>query len=170
MKKTIAATLIFLAGAAVQAQEWKTLNRSTYSIKYPASWMLEPGVSNEKFWLTSGGDTLGTGPDMFVENVDLTVNTLGSVYTPKQYADFSKTTLPQKIKNFKVLEEKACKQGVPGYYMVFKGSQGKDKLKWKQYYFIKGGKVFIITFTAEESKYAAYIKNIGAMLSSFTVK
>jgi hypothetical protein len=145
---------------------WKTLTKNTYAIKYPDTWTLTAGHTNEKFSITAPSDGMD---DQFVENLDLTTNPI-SGYTPKQYADFSKTTLPRKIKGFKVLEEKAVKQGADGYYMVFKGTQGTDKLKWKQYYFIKGGKVYIITFTAEETRYAEYIKNIATMLSSFTVK
>jgi hypothetical protein len=168
MKLLSCALLIVLMSFTTLHQDWKTLTKTTYSVKYPDTWTLTPGHNNEKFSLTAPSDGVG---DQFVENMDLTVIALGaSTYTPKQYADYSKTTLPKKIKFFKVLEEKAVKQGVAGYYMVFKGTQGADKLKWKQYYFIKSGKVYVITFTAEDSRYAEYITNIGTMLSSFTVK
>jgi serine/threonine-protein kinase len=151
----------------LQSQTLKTLSKATYSIKYPETWTLENGSTSTAFSITapSDGET-----DNFIENINLTASAI-SGYTPQSYAAYSKTFLPSKIKNFKVIEEKAVTQaGKSGYYLVFKGKQGKDALKWKQYYFIEKGKVFILTFTAEEINYAGYIKNIGTSLNSFSLK
>jgi hypothetical protein len=149
-------------------QTQKTLTKATYTIKYPDTWTLENGSSTTTFSLIAGSD--GT-EDKFTENINLTTNAITSSYTPQSYAAFSKTFLPTKIKNFKVFEEKAVTQGgKKGYYMVFKGKQGADILKWKQYYFIEKGKVYILTFTGEEKNYATYMKEIGVSLNSFSVK
>jgi eukaryotic-like serine/threonine-protein kinase len=149
------------------AQITKTLSKTNYTIKYPDTWTLEEGSTTTSFSIIAGSDG---ADDKFVENINLVANNISS-YTPKSYADYSKTFLPSKIKGFKVLEEKEVKQGgKTGYYMIFKGKQGNDQLKWKQYYFIEKGKVWILTFTGEEKRFADYIKKINSALSSFTIK
>jgi serine/threonine-protein kinase len=167
MKNFILAIASFLFLFTIQSQTLKTLSKATYSIKYPDTWTLENGSTSSAFSITAPSDG---ADDQFVENINLTASAI-SGYTPQSYATYSKTFLPSKIKNFKVLEEKAVTQGgKTGYYLVFKGKQGKDALKWKQYYFIEKGKVYILTFTAEEINYAGYIKNIGSSLNSFSLK
>jgi hypothetical protein len=165
-KTTFIITLLFLSSAAF-TQTYKTLSKGSYSVKYPADWTVDASTNNQQFTVNAGsdGDT-----DVFTENVNMVSNNING-YTPQSYAAYSKTYLPKKIKNFTVLEEKAVKQGgKDGYYMVFKGVQEGKKMKWKQMYFIHSGKVYIVTFTAEEKAYANYIKTVAPVLSSFVVK
>lgn len=144
----------------------KKLSKPTYSIKYPDDWRLEES-SNTSFTLGSPSD--GDG-DAFVENINF-VSYPVTGYLPKDYAQYSKTTLPQKIKNFKVVEEKEVKQGgKAGYYMIFKGKQNNQALKWKQYYFFKNGMAYVVTFTAQETMFNEYLKKLSTCLASFTVK
>lgn len=167
MKKLLLSAFAFIFSVTVFAQATKTLAKGQYSIKYPTSWKLDGAATATAFSII---DTTYDVAHMFVENINLIVTDI-SGYTPKTYADYAKTFLPSKIKGFKVTEEKELKQGgKTGYYLVFKGKQGTDALKWKQIYFVEKGKLYTITFTAEETVYADYIKKIGATLSSFTVK
>jgi hypothetical protein len=166
MYKLIAIILLFLIGASTLVAQTKTLSKPAYSIKYPEDWRLEES-SNSSFTLGAPSD--GDG-DAFVENINF-VSYPVTGYLPKDYAQYSKTTLPQKIKNFKVVEEKEVKQGgKTGYYMVFKGKQNNQALKWKQYYFIKNGIAYVVTFTAQETMFSEYSKKLNACLNSFTVK
>jgi hypothetical protein len=159
--------ILAFSANSLLAQGTKTLSKPTYSIKYPDTWTVADGSTNTSFTISAPSDG---AEDKFTEFIDMIANTISS-YTPKTYAAYSKTYLPTKIKNFKVLEEKEVKQGgKTGYYMIFNGKQDNLQRKWKQYYFIEKGKVFIVTFVAEEKKFADYMKKIGSTLSSFTVK
>ncbi len=166
MYKLFFAIVFVLFFANKSFAQTKILSKPAYSIKYPDDWRLEES-SNTSFTLGSPSDGHG---DTFVENINF-VSYPVTGYLPKDYAQYSKTTLPQKIKNFKVVEEKEVKQGgKTGYYMVFKGKQNNQALKWKQYYFIKNGIAYVVTFSAQEKMFGEYIKKLSVCLSSFTVK
>jgi hypothetical protein len=165
MNKIIIAAVLIISFNALKAQT-TVLSKPAYSIKYPDDWRLEES-NNTTFTLGAPSD--GDG-DAFVENIHF-VSYPVTGYLPKDYAQYSKTSLPQKIKGFKVLEEKEIKQGgKTGYYMIFKGKQNNQALKWKQYYFIKNGTAYVLTFTAQENMFSTYMSKIGTTLNSFTVK
>ena len=163
--KSLITLILFVNTIWCTAQ--KTLVQKNYTIKYPNTWTMEAGATNTSFSIISGNDGEG---DTFTENIDLRASDIKG-YTPQTYAQYAKTYLPSKIKNFKVVTEKTITQnGTQGYYITFKGKQGIDLLKWKQYYFIEKGKVFILTFTGEEKKYDQYMKLLETTLQSFSIK
>lgn len=160
--------LLLTQGLFVQAQNSKTLTKPTYSIKYPATWEVQTGSNNTGFTINSPTD--GDG-DSYTEFIDLTVNALNdAAMTAEQYAIFSKGYLPSKIPKFKVLESKKLTQNKDGYYYVFTGLQNGKPCKWKQCYFVKNLKVYIITYTAEAIKYDSYKAIVDPMIASFLVK
>jgi hypothetical protein len=169
MKKVFFIFLFFTI-TTVFAQVPISLTKSTYSIKYPATWTLGT-TTNTSFDIFAGNEI---ADKKYRANLNLDVRAIDASYTVQSYATNAKKTLPTKIAAFKVIEEKAITQGgKKGYYMVFKGQQkpDKDALKWKQFYFIEKGKIYILTFTCEEANFDAYIKSIGAsVLNTFTVK
>jgi hypothetical protein len=159
---------IFLCNTIV-AQTTKTLSKPTYSIKYPDTWTLGT-TTNTSFDIFAGNAIIDV---KYRANLNLAVSAIDASYTVQSYATNAKKTLPTKIAGFKITQEKAITQGgKKGYYMIFKGKQkpDKDALQWKQYYFIDKEKVYILTFTSEESNFENYMKSIGTMLNSFTVK
>jgi hypothetical protein len=165
MRKIVLLFVGFVIAYVANAQS-TLLSKPSYSIKYPNDWRLETS-NNTTFTLGAPSDGEG---DAFVENIHF-VSYPVTGYLPKDYAQYSKTTLPQKIKGFKVVEEKQVKQGgKTGYYMIFKGKQNNQALKWKQYYFIKNGTAYVLTFTAQETMFNTYMSKINTCLNSFTVK
>lgn len=168
MKKMLLGILLFFA-AAIHAQELATLSKSTYSIKYPAGWLVDPSSNAKQFTVKAPADDAG---DVLAENLNLVIENLPtSSYTAEQYAVFSKGYLPQKIKNFVVIQnKKGNTTGKDSWFMVFKGQQSDKKLQWKQYYIVYKGKVHILTFTAAPAQYNNYIKTVDAMIASYTVK
>lgn len=160
-----AATLISLSALA----QSNTLSKSTYSIKYPSPWSIEGTADAKQFTIKAAPDS-GLMQDNFIENLNLVIYDLTSPMNAQQYADFSKTTLPQKIKSFAILQNAKGSLGKDSWYMVFKGVQFNKKLQWKQYYIVKGAKVHILTFTAEATRYKDYIKTVDAMMKSYAGK
>ena len=160
-----AATLISLSALA----QSNTLSKSTYSIKYPSPWSIEGTADAKQFTIKAAPDS-GLMQGNFIENLNLVIYDLTSPMNAQQYADFSKTTLPQKIKSFAILQNAKGSLGKDSWYMVFKGVQFNKKLQWKQYYIVKGAKVHILTFTVEATRYKDYIKTVDAMMKSYAVK
>ena len=167
MKQTMLLALAIVCVYTTKAQTWKTLTKTAYSVKYPDTWTVDASTGAKQFTVNapSDGDN-----DIFTENVN-TVSYPVTGYNPKTYAAYSKTYLPQKVKNFKVVEEKAITQGgKEGYYIVFTGKQEGQLLKWKQVYFIVNGTGYVLTFTAQQNMYNSYIKTAGQILSSFAIR
>ncbi len=162
-------TFLFCLGCyGAMAQQQVTLSKSTYSFRYPDTWTLEPGADAKQFTVKAPADSGLI--DNFVENLNMVINDVTG-YDARQYAEFSKTYLPQKIKQFQVLESKKGNvAGKDSWYLVFKGIQFGKKLQWKQYYIRKGNKMHILTFTGEASRYKEYIKTVNAMMAAYLVK
>lgn len=167
--KTLISFLLVISVFQLQAgAQTNTLSKSTYSVKYPDPWSIEGTADAKQFTIKAAPDS-GVY-DQFIENLNLVIYDLTSPMNAQQYADFSKTTLPQKIKNFVIVENAKGTLGKDSWYMVFKGVQFGKKLQWKQYYIVKGSKVHILTFTAEAIRYKQYIKTINTMMGSYVIK
>lgn len=166
--KTLLVTCILVCSAYGLLAQTNTLAKPGYSVRYPDPWSIEGTADAKQFTIKAAPDS-GIY-DQFIENLNMVIYDLTSPMNAQQYADFSKTTLPQKIKNFVILENKKGNLGKDSWYMVFKGVQFNKKLQWKQYYIVKGGKVHILTFTGEASRYKEYIKTINSMMASYTIK
>jgi hypothetical protein len=145
-----------------------TLTKAAYSIKYPSTWEVKPGANNLTFNIQAPSDGAG---DTYTEFIDLTVNKLeDATMNAEKYALFSKGYLPSKIPKFKVVESKKTTQNKVGYFMVFTGLQNGKQCKWKQCYFVKNSKVYIITYTAAAESYDSYKAIVEPMIASFIVK
>jgi eukaryotic-like serine/threonine-protein kinase len=166
--KTIACAAVMILFTLIAAAQTSTLARSTYSVKYPAPWTIEGEADAKQFTIKAAPDSGVT--DNFIENLNMVINDLNSPMNAQQYAEFSKGYLPQKIKQFTVLESAKGNLGKDSWYMVFKGIQYGKKLQWKQYYIVKGNKVHILTFTGEATRYKQYLKTVNTMMSSYTIK
>lgn len=166
MKKIFA--FLFSCSSLVATAQTNTLSRPTYSIKYPSPWQIEGTADAKQFTLKAAPDSGVV--DNFIENLNLVIYDLTSPMNAQQYADFSKTTLPQKIKNFVILENAKGSLGKDSWYMVFKGVQFGKRLQWKQYYIVKGSKVHILTFTAEAIRYKQYLKTVNNLMAAYSIK
>jgi len=152
----------------IATAQTSTLSKSAYAVKYPSSWTVDASTDAKQFTIKAPADS-GVA-DTYVENLNMVINQLSSPYTALEYANFSKGYLPQKLKQFVVLENKKGVIGKDSWYMVFKGLQSGKKLQWKQYYIVQNGKVHILTFTAEAFRYKEYIKTVNAVMASYVVK
>jgi hypothetical protein len=139
-----------------------------YSIELPQTWEIKPGCLEEQCTANSPGDTIG-GYDMYIESINLTVNKLSSTsYTAEKYATFSIGYLPKVVQEFKVLQK--AKLSASSYRVTYTGVKNNFRQVWRQYYHVKSGKVYIVTFSAEAKKYNNYSEMIEPYLASFKFK
>jgi hypothetical protein len=58
----------------------------------------------------------------------------------------------------------------PYHQLIFTGRQGIFRLKWKQHYRVFGRKAYVLTFTAQESRFAAYLEQVDRVMQSFALR
>lgn len=171
MKNLFLTFLIFLgftANATLLTDSIKVLDFKPYKIDYPSTWRLKAGCAANECTILAPSDTL-TSPDTYLESINLTFNSLPSAtYTVDKYAQFSIDYLPKVVKNFKVVEKKKLKSNV--IRLTYTGEKDTFKQTWRQYYYVKSSKLYIVTFSAETPKYDYYQKIIESFLNSFTLK
>ena len=144
------------------------LDKKAYTINIPIGWRIQDNCQENLCSLLSPVDTLSY-IDRFVDNINITVDKLPSTsYTVDKYAQFSIAYLPSVVKGFKVLEKKKIKSN--GYMVTYKGEKSGFAQTWRQFYFIKAGKVYILTFATETTKYERYLPLVDSYLSSFRLK
>ena len=170
--KNLCITFFIFLGFSSNATELtdsiKVLDLKPYKINYPNTWRLKAGCAASECTVLSPADTL-TWPDAYTESINLTFNPLPSAsYTVDQYAKFSIDYLPKVVKNFKVVEKKKLKSNV--IRITYTGEKDTFKQTWRQYYYVKSSKVYIVTFSGETQKYNSYQPFIEPFLNSFTLK
>lgn len=157
------------ANAFTLTDSIKVLDFKPYKINYPSSWRLKETCAVNECSILAPLDTLSKPYDTYTESINLTFNTLPSAeYTVDKYAQFSIDYLPKVVKDFKVIEKKKLKPNV--IRLTYAGEKNNFKQTWRQYYYVKAGKVYIVTFSAETPKYEYYQPFIEPYLNSFTLK
>jgi hypothetical protein len=172
------------ASKPVIANNWKKIDNVDYLIRYPANWSLDQKdqASSEKyikipFMIFS---PLESSTDNFRENINLVIEDLqgrtvdgvdGSKINIDQYAVMSLGQLRSQMKNYKAVEGGKITTGRREYYKtIFTWDSETHHLKVQQYYWITKGKAYVLTFTAEEPKFAKF-RNVGeSILNSFVLK
>ncbi len=143
------------------------LKRQPYQIVIPRGWRVSNDCIDKNCSLLSPSDTLGS-PDRFIENINIVFDNLSSKnYTVDQYAQYSISYLPKVVKGFKVHEKKKLKPNV--YMVIYSGEKSNFAQKWKQYYYVKNQKVYVVTFAAETSKFEYYLPFVNDSLASFKI-
>ena len=153
---------------SVKVPENQKVIKKAYTLTVPSTWRIDNECREEICSIFSPADTLGEAYDRFVENINITVNKLNNpAYTVDQYAAYSIKYLPSVVKNFVVVDKKKLRSNA--YRVTYKGEKSNYNQTWRQYYYIKNSKVYIITFACESIKYAYYLPLIEPYLNSFVL-
>lgn len=149
---------------------WWKFEKDNYFILHPQDWVVDTsGTMGSSFILFAPVENTA---DQFKENVNLLIQNLeGKNISLNQYVQFSENQIKTMIQNAKIEESKRIKKDSLEYHSVmFTGEQGNYKLRFEQYYFLKAGKSYVLTFTHEQSKNEQYRRLGELMLSSFRIK
>jgi hypothetical protein len=144
--------------------------RESYKLQYPASWAIDTSKKmGADFFILSPREN---DTDKFQENVNLLVQDLtGQNIDLDKYAEITERQIREMAIEGTIYEsKKIIKPDKSEYYkMVYGMTQGIFKLKVEQYYFIKKDKAFIMTFTAESSKFDSFQSAGEQILNSFVL-
>jgi hypothetical protein len=149
------------------ADDWKTLSEENFSISYPAVWQLDQSKAmGTTFVLFARGIEAGK----FRENVNLMIQDLtGMGLDLDKYVQMSEQQFKTMITNGKLISSKRIKEG-QYHEIVATGTQGVMDLKFKQYYWVRGNRAYVLTFTALQTTYDAYEALAGKVMNTFKVK
>jgi len=149
----LACLLIFFTEgySQVEKEAWILMDQSDFALSYPAIWSLDQsGQAGTKFILFIGQNNSG-----FRDNVNLIIQDLkGLGFDLDKYVTLSEGQVKTMITNSQVIESKRIKSELGEFQeVIFTGDQGVFHLKWRQRYWVKGEKAFVLTLTTSQTTY-----------------
>jgi hypothetical protein len=148
---------------------WLGLDTLNFSVQYPPEWELnKTGEAGTSFVLSSPEES---NQDQFRENVNLLIQDLNNeTMDLGKYTTLSEDQIKKYISNSNILESKRVKTATEEYQkLLYLGDQGILHLKFEQYYFKRDKKVYVLTFTAEQSKFMKYHEMGESIMDSFKI-
>ena len=134
-----------------------------FSVSYPPGWQARKDVLGTAVVLLPT-----PAPDQFASNFNVLVQPVPEGITLAQLTELSLKQLANVVTDYKLVSQGgATVGGVPARQLEYTGTQGKFALHWQQLYALRGGKAYVLTFTAEQKRFAAERKNAASIVQSF---
>jgi hypothetical protein len=149
--------------------DWSTLDENDFSVDYPNSWQLNTsGKMNSVFFLHSEPET----NDTFSENINLITQDLSQQkMSLTEFVDLSLDQVKTALPDSEIIKsEFKEKKGTQYYEVIWKGYVADNNLQFKQYLFMKDNNAYILTFTALQSTFDAYLPKVNKIFNSFKLK
>lgn len=158
--KKLPLLLVLISVFCFSQNKFKTYSKDNYTINYPESWDLDiSGQMNTSLLLFSKPSS---NNDDFRENVNIIIQKLG--YKNIDIQEYAEISINQIKSSGKILKNKLINNK---YVIEWKAFINQRNLKFKQYYFVKNRKAYVVTFTAKENEYDNYIREANQILDSF---
>jgi len=141
---------------------------SRIRIQYPSDW--EKLEFNQRNVVVIFRSPPENSSDTKLENLLIQVGNLPSQNIPlNEIASANINALNQSLIDFELIELNATtlSGNNPAHKVVYTNREGKDERKTMQVLSIKEDKVYLITYTAEASRYDRYLPTIQKMIDSF---
>lgn len=153
---------------AISAKKWETFDTPQYSFTYPSNWKMDKTLPpNTEFILKKPKKSSDKG---YWDNIYLMVNTLSN----PDLATFTKKATEQlktTLKNVKIEQSIKKKLGKISYQEVISvGDLGKNRVKMRQWHFIKGKKAYTLTYSAREESFNDLYPIVEQISNSFSLK
>lgn len=165
-----------LANAVERKEEksnWKQYKTDDYSLKYKDNWTLTPKI-----------DTTKVGPNsIYLGALELEIpSTTNSEYTSNIYVNTitNNMSIEEYMKKIKeqnaneYIEEKNTSEikikNQKAYQMTSEFTDGESVYVMKQVFTSKNGKIYMITFSAEEKEYNNLKDDVNKFISNFEIK
>ncbi|MEM3759644.1 MAG: DcrB-related protein [Candidatus Bathyarchaeia archaeon] len=161
MKKLVgilAALLIFTFVNTVQAY---TNNKYGFSIEPPSGWsVIEPS------WATVA--VIGPTEHGFTVNVNIQVETTSM--SLNEYISASRQQLQNLEDFYEISEGSRTINNVNAYEIVYTWTYSGITVQQKQVWLVKGGKAFVITYSAAPATYSKYLPAFESSLQTFKIE
>lgn len=149
-------------------EDWKSLSEDNYSISYPAAWQLDQSKAMGTTFVLFAR---GADGSKFRENINLMIQDLtGMGLDLDKFVQLSEQQFKTLITNGKLISSKRLKDRGEYQEIVATGTQGVMDLKFKQYYWVRDNKAYVLSFTALQSTYDEYVALASKAMNTFKVK
>lgn len=163
--------LIFIAnGQTMMNNDWKIVDNEDFYFRYPKNWTLDiTGQMGSSFIIFS---ELSSTKDNFRENINLLVQDLqNQPIGLDKFVEISSNQIKLNVKNGKIIESRRMKGKNSDFHkMIYSGDKADMKYKFVQYYWIKNGNAFILTFSCDLNEFGKYKATGEAIMNSFELK
>lgn len=143
------------------------IDEQEYQIDYPKNWKIDTsGKYGISFCLYVGANELIGN---FGENINLMIQDIKSLNLDiDKYTELSENQIRA---NADLIESKRIRRNdLDCQQLLYEATLKDRKLKFRQYYFIKNGKAYVLTFTATKETYDKYIEISEKVMSTFIIK
>jgi hypothetical protein len=152
----------------IPLEDWKSLSEGNYSISYPATWQLDQSKAMGTTFVLFIGRA---EPGKFRENINLMIQDLtGMGLDLDKFVQLSEQQFKTLITNGKLITSKRVKDRGEHQEIVATGTQGVMDLKFKQYYWVRDNKAYVLSFTALQSTYDEYVDLASKAMDTFKIK
>lgn len=154
--------------------EFSTFDSSNFfgfRMKYPKSWRIQKIEDRftgdvAKFFPLQNSDSNSFQPEISVEVQDLKKPILLPDYTNSRVNEIT-----QFLKNPRIHDSRSAKlANLPAHEVVYTGKQEQYNVKMMAVWTVKGSRAYIVTYTAEESQYDAFLETAQAMINSLEIR
>lgn len=144
----------------------KEISKNDYSIHYDSSFRLdESGRNGVEFYLFAPTESA----DDFAENINLMIQDLSTVkYDLDKFVLVSEKQI--KASGELIESSRMKKNGQEYHRLLFKVHLNGLDLQFLQYDFVKNDKAYVLTFSAKQSEFDSYQKEIVKVMNSFELK
>ncbi|NMG08211.1 serine/threonine-protein kinase [Brasilonema sp. UFV-L1] len=140
-------------------------------MKYPKSWgiqKIEDRFTGDvaKFFPLQKSDLKSLQPELSVEKQDLK-----KPISLPDYTNSRVNEITQFLTNPRIHDSRATKlANLSAHEVVYTGKQEQHHVKMMAVWTVKDSKAYIVTYTAEESQYDAFLKTAQAMINSLEIR
>jgi hypothetical protein len=140
------------------------------TLQYPKTWQKDDREGDAPFVMffsPQDGDD-----DLFRENLNLIVADLdGFEVSLKEYLDANIEQIETGIQGYNSLEIKLVSiAGTDAYRTTYTGTMEDTFVTWTQWYLLKDGKAYVLTYSGFENGYNKHLKAAENMIDSLEIK
>ena len=155
---------------ASTVKKWETFDTPQYAFIYPSNWKREQVLpQHTEFILRKPKKSTDKG---YWDNIYLMVNTFKES-TPElgNYSKRATEQLKMTLKNVEIQQTSKKKSGKLTYQEVISvGDLGKNRIKMRQWHFVKGKKAYTLTYAARVDGFNDLLPIVEQIFNSFNLK
>lgn len=151
-------------------KEWKVYKNENYELRYLNKWEVKFDPIFVDFTAYLRPDGLGIP---LRENITMTTEEIldQPIFNLDSYLRITEESIQKHIFKAEILESKKVKKaGMEYIVLVYKGEKEGLRLKWKQWAWFINQKLFVLTYTAQESTFDQFLRTVEFLQSTIKFK
>jgi len=153
----------------VQEDKFISFAGEEFELSFPSEWVdATESNPNVNFVVAAPPDEK---TDKFTENVSVVIQPLADSIDAKRYLKLSEAQMIQFLPNHVMINKEIVKKhGVDCVKLEYQLERDRREMRYLQEAYITNGKVYLVTFTAEQIIFKEYLKTAQRILDSFKIK